>query len=762
MRFKALIAAMPLLLAGCGGEGASSGPIGAITAAVTQMAVSVAGPVATSPKAPVIFNASGSARPWHVISVQGANFGTNPTVQLAWGTTTQTVRPVSRIGDWLAVAVPGTAAGAVRLSITTPSGTTTEVFNAARAFHFDALQVAPGGTFRIFGRNLKFDSFEPTVTVGGAAATVDTAASTERMLVVRAPASLRPGTTANVTIDNGNGSGSSTAERTVAVVNGSGDPFGLGVGWTGMFTALGSRKVDVACSGDISAAAQDAVNSVAAQGGGTVQIGAGTCTLSRGIGMRSDVVFSGAGRDATVLRYTGNYPFWAEGLQRVAVRNLTLQNGGVEEPALFKHNRSVVLQNVAFRLGRSRQMFLSENEDIAVVNCLFDQGEGVALQPPFLLDTGRGIVFQGNQTNLVVGSASFQRVSDAFINANIFQRDARQQNAPGTLHMMAIDFAERIAITANTFRTANGIITNRNRNDGESILTEGGGPNRTESIGTVASATATTIYDPRASLRTNPFGTGTLPANMGIAIVAGRGAGQTRGVTRVSSGTITVDEPWQLQPDSTSRYAAFVWGLQKAQIEDNVFLNMPRGIWLYQAAIRDVDLDGNMFRGSGGIYLRSFQDLSAGMFDPIYNVEATGNTVRNGNGGWAAHIAAIFVNRDARDYGIAMQGLRFIGNLVETSPNNLNLGTEEYAGSEGYFSMMRVENYSSYESGALPRILGTIFHGNTCVNCATDYRVGTGSAGTVISGAKRTNSKLLWENWRTTSSAELGTNTVVR
>ena len=59
-----------------------------------------------------------------------------------------------------------------------------------------------------------------------------------------------------------------------------------------------------------------------------------------------------------------------------------------------------------------------------------------------------------------------------------------------------MDFAHRIAVVGNTFDVLGGPIVNKMRNDGESFLTEGGGGRRTESLGTVANATATTLSDP--------------------------------------------------------------------------------------------------------------------------------------------------------------------------------------------------------------------------------------------------------------------------
>src|ERR1700680_2643643 len=42
-----------------------------------------------------------------------------------------------------------------------------------------------------------------------------------------------------ITVDNGNGTGPVQLDRTINVVSGSGDPFGLGIGWAAGFTFAG-------------------------------------------------------------------------------------------------------------------------------------------------------------------------------------------------------------------------------------------------------------------------------------------------------------------------------------------------------------------------------------------------------------------------------------------------------------------------------------------------------------------------------------------
>ena len=131
-----------------------------------------------------------------------------------------------------------------------------------------------------------------------------------------------------------------------------------------------------------------------------------------------------------------------------------------------------------------------------------------------------------------------------------------------------------------------------------------------------------------------------------MAIVAGKGAGQTRRVVSGNGSTLTVDRAWDSTPDTSSHYATFVWGLEKSLIKDNVLSQNPRGIWLYQTAVRDVDVVGNRMIEGGGIFLRAFQNLSNRMFMPLYNVVIANNQVVNTTGHWMSYVNATFANTD--------------------------------------------------------------------------------------------------------------------
>ncbi|MEP7098901.1 MAG: hypothetical protein ABI781_00235, partial [Burkholderiales bacterium] len=669
------------------------------------------GPIGQNP--PVVLNASSTAAAGDVVSLQGENFGSAPTVYLD-GAPGVPLEIVNRVGTgWLAVQIPAGAQGALILRVASSTGTSAQVkLNAARPLHLDALRLVPGGAFRVFGRNLRVTGATPSVTVDGIAATLDLARSDEHMLTALAPASLKATSAAVVLVDNGNGSGAAALDRTIdVVIEGSGDPFALGVGWGAAFSAIAGHTVNagsdarlpkkVVCNGssDDSGAVQAAIDLAAADGGGVVRLPAGRCRMAGGITLRSRVVVQGAGKAVTELVYESNYPVFGTQLDLSGVGNLTLTNAGsAGEGPLLKDSTRVFLQNLRVRLMSSRQMYLTGNRHFVVANSEFEQSGSISHQGPYTFSNSSGLVFEGNTTRWLDGAPTFARMHDSYVHANRFTRDAAAQNAGGTVHSLVIDFGHRIAVVGNTFDVVNGPITNLARNDGETILSEGGGAQRTENLGNVASAGSKTLSDPANNLQVDPFDEGVIPENYGVAIVGGKGAGQTRRVVAYTRPTLTVDRDWDIVPDASSRYATFVWGLEKALIKGNTLSQNPRGIWLYHTAVRDVDVIGNSISEGGGIYLRSYQNLSTRSFMPIYNVLIARNSVVNTLRQWGSYINSVFVNADARAFGIATLGVEMRANQVTANVPNLSNPMEEYAGTEGIMNMMRVENYESYES----------------------------------------------------------------
>lgn len=694
------------------------------------------------PAIPVIFNAPLSARPGDIVGLQGEYFGDEPviTLQSSAEMDGQNLQVVNKFGTgWVSFKIPDSALGALVVVVSNGGAHSAPIpLNAARAYHLDAMQIVPRGALRVFGRNLRLQGFQPRLFIDGLQAKVDWDASNEHMLVATAPAQLKPSASARITVDNGNGTGPSTLDRKIEVLSGSGDPFNLGVGWAAGFGAIATRVNKVACSGvnDDTPGLQAAIDQLAGSGGGVLQLPSGVCRLSGSLKLKSHVVLQGAGKDHTLLRYEANYPLFGRALTLAGVRELSVvnMNGRIESP-LLQNSERVFFQHVRFSLAGGIQMFLTGNKNFAVLGCDFLQPKNPSDNGPYHIAANAGLVFLRNTTTFANGSPTFARTHDAYIAHNRFTRDARENlNSKGVIHSFAMDFAYRIAVSNNTFDVLGGPITNKTRNDGETFLTEGGAGSRTENLGVVAEATFVTVTDKSNKINVYPFAGQELPENYGIAIVGGHGAGQMRQVIGYQNSTITVDRPWDLVPDNTSRYVTFVYGLEKSIIKDNTLTDNPRGIWIYQTAAREVDITGNKILQGGGIYLRAFQSLKDRLFMPIYGVRIDGNTIINSDNEWASYIALRFVRTDAVEFGIGTIGIEVRRNTLTANNPNISLPHEEVADREGFTNRMHAEGPTQAINKDQTRLLGSIFQDNSCFGCNTAFMIRDGAKATVLDG----------------------------
>ncbi len=694
---------------------------------------------------PKIFNASQEARGGDIISIQGAYLDRSTVASLEGPDGSSTKLPiVNRVDDLqVSVQLPPTLVDPVLLRLKNDNGTSGIVrLNAARPQHIDATRVVPGGRVRLFGRKLKVAGHEPRMTVDQQPAAIDIDASTETMLVATVPVGARPTNRAEIEVDNGNGTGAAKLMAPVSIENGSGDPLSLGVGWAAGFDFVQHVvRADATCDGnsDVTAAIQDAVHRAGSDGGGVVSLPEGTCRIAGTINLSSKVVLRGAGQERTKLVYEGNYPIFAQGLDLVGLQDLQLRNAGaVEEGMLWRDNTRSVIQRVTFDMQKSRQWFLVDNRDFIFDNNTINQTDSYNEQNPYRFDRSSGLVFSNNKSTNTAGSPTFQFVHDAAFIGNHITRDAsRQDESPVVAHhQFVIDFAYRVSIIGNHFDVINGPVTNTLRNDGETILVEGGGPLRTEQAGTVAEASAKTLTDPNTVINLDPFKTG-LPWNYAVAIVSGKGAGQTRRITGYRNSTLEVDRDWDLIPDAGTHFATFVWGLDDVLIDGNTLSDNPRGIWLYSCSVRDVFITNNRIMNGGGIYLRSFQILKQNWFNMQLNTVITDNTIENDTGRWMSYLMLENVRSDPLAFGIGNLGTEVRRNSIVANVPNVTSQTEEYASREGYVALVHSEGGAGL-SGDIPATVAPIFQNNSCTNCATSFVVGTGVYGADIAGNRQT------------------------
>ncbi len=112
---------------------------------------------------PSILNVSSDVRPGDIISIQGAHFDMTSRVWLrgANGGVATQLAVVNQLGDeWLAAQIPQEWAGAMIMWVSNSAGASSSIkLNGAVPLNLDALQLVPGGAFKVLGQNLLMACF---------------------------------------------------------------------------------------------------------------------------------------------------------------------------------------------------------------------------------------------------------------------------------------------------------------------------------------------------------------------------------------------------------------------------------------------------------------------------------------------------------------------------------------------------------------------------------------------------------------------------
>jgi Pectate lyase superfamily protein len=727
--------------------------------------------------APVIFNYSLSGKAGDVIGLQGSRFGSNPQVFLSRPSNSPIqMKVVNKGNNYVAVMIPESESlGLYKIQVSDGTNSSKEVYlNRAHAMSFDTPEIAANGTFRIFGRNLLLPGATPTVrfvnpsTGASLNATVMTTGSDAYVLKVTAPSGITPGVLYDVYVSNGHGGkvGETKADKTLLGLKGGTDHWQLGVPWAGdydfynnVYNVKTDPRLSIHAVGDgvhdDQAAIQNAISVAAKAGGGVVRLPAGTYKLAMitkdvGIRMASRVVLEGEGRDKTIIKYgygsnpstTGGYAvIWPDKTSVAGIADLTIQNlnekgNWLKTMAKSGNVSQLFIQRVGFDMSWAEGIFMHAQKKLVIQNSVFTHTFN-QVNPqnriPLVLDDNMHMVFRGNRVTHATGWYAFNKVSNSTIENNRFTRDGSYKAVQDCCRNLNLNFTTDITLLNNTFDVINGPIVGHN--DGETILSEGGGAKRTdESIGTVSSAGSQTLQDSSKNWNSSTFTNKAI-----VTIVSGKGTGQWRTITGLASNnTLKLDRPWDVIPESGSHYATFGWSAANWIVKGNTLTDNPRGIMLYSASSRDVAIVGNTLVNNGGIYLRTDQRSAANTHTVIYNVQILNNKVSNTNNLRGAYIGNIsaHVNKETT-FGVGLIGLEIRDNTLtaytpNTKPNTGQFGDEPI--SEGYRNLVRYEYGSTtpFKEIGQPALLGTIFQGNTANNSDNSFQVSTGAYQTTI------------------------------
>jgi hypothetical protein len=755
---------------------------------------------------PVILNASETARAGDVVYLQGSAFGQSPRVQFLRNSLWVALPPLSVGPDIVTAQIPLDTKPEVDLFAMRVSGdgkvwSNPVLINEPVVMHFASAEVVPQGEVRVFGRNL-YLSRRPSArfvdTHGGAsfpATVVATPASYE--LLLRAPPDLVPGHSYAIYLSNGftnksNSDGEAKSQTTLLCKPSGRDYWQIGVPWAPSLdfyqnvynvrtdSRLKAHALGDGVSNDLPAI-QEAISAATKAGGGVVFLPAATYKVEFpsgcGIGLMPRVVLSGAGASKTIIKYgygpapqSGGYAvcFASEesGVTDVTFTNVN-ESGHWPQSALGVNCKKLFIQRTGWDIGTSQWITLTQTDDLAIENTTITQGVDSQFNynGPLELSGSSHFLIKGNSITYAVGGIDFGRMNDGVFEDNTIMRDASVHvPSSAVTHVISANFTSNFAVLRNQFITTG---TLQEQNDGETILSEGGGPERPkEARGTVSSSKGLKVIDENSALSSeimNP----TFTARPVVAIVSGPANGQWRNLTGISDEgrEMLLDKPWTVDPSPGSHYAIVNWSAANWIIAANTMSNNTKGIEFFNASAHDVLVENNTMTDNSGIMISPDQRLQ-GEFNVVYHVEIRDNLIVDSMRLRPAYVALV-PREDSQTsaFGTALLGLSIRGNkLVAASPNTfVRHSDDEKAVVEGFNCYWQWQTTTKKLTDSdVPVLLGTIFQGNTVTNSRVAFYLNSGSSDTTIDGTRTNNVDTLLRDDVIPGATHASLRTVVR
>ena len=484
------------------------------------------------------------------------------------------------------------------------------------------------------------------------------------------------------------------------------DPLHLGVAWAKDFKW--SRVYNVADygatpndPGDVTAQVQAAVDAAEQAGGGVVYFPNGSYNIKQ-IKIGSGVVLEGQDEYGTKLVYTGSGGNFIDTkgdgslggvaqLQGIAHLSLLLSDPQVRPDTFiwFGQPWGDAFGNVALR-NANRLFCVGVNIDYPYDNKgASGTGRGIG----FLFIGRERVVMKDNHfvgwnaNNLITAMSQYFTLKNNYFeyatgyvhgmstysfyeNNKVIIHPEFNQDSHGL-------FARADAYIANNYVQGAGSGAN-DTNDGEGICVEG--PGSLFGAGAVLKATPTSLQaapltplSPEMALQ---FG------ELSVVITDGRGLGQMRRVASVdaSAGTIHVDKPFDITPDSSSRYT-LITPLENFTVYKNTLVDNAKGIWPFGNNYDGLIADNTMI-DTRGIFLYAVSGAEG--FSMDYFVRAARNSVegisRRGNvagigigtGRWGNNGDFMGV----QTYGTEFRDNSIVGDNTAVFGNEVNFGAE--------------------------------------------------------------------------------------
>ena len=605
-----------------------------------------------------IFWHSETALPGEDLSIQGY-FPADATVRMAFPDTSRyiTLPVVVQAANIAIVQLPPSLAfGVYTLWVQTATARSATVHvNKVRATAFDSPVIYANGPLRIKGQNLQYGSVRPSVrfvsqTDGTVCYGTPVAEDSDAYsLRLTAPPDLVTGQSYKVFVNNGydpsvDGVQVIDEEQgtayVITAIAPQEDIYDLRVGWSAKFsppTVTTLTGFNNNQTGFI-AAWQSAVNAF-----NEVRLPDGDYNLSEGtagswtpINIPSNSVTRAVNNGKVKFNFGTTYSkviFIAPNVAQVGFIGIGFNSTNTSSSAAglgLNQGNFVFLKNCTFNAQKAQCFWSESGMGLLIDNCVFD-GYGSADNTSFLrTDNYNYVTVRGSKTR-GFNSIQLLRTSKFWVFGNTLLRDWNRPKAQvsDTIHYLVIDYVKSGYVAHNQFLLTGAVARDGNgkplHNDGEPIIAEVTMTERGDyRNGPVSSAGASTLTDSTAS-----FPAFIRPTS--VAIVKGKGLGQTRKVVSNTNTVLTLDKAWDIVPDATSIYQTFNWCLENVAIVGNNFERNQRGITIYHAPTRGLYIVSNQFINSGAIDLTLIQqtDGTARLMIPTYNVNVLDNTANS-------------------------------------------------------------------------------------------------------------------------------------
>lgn len=751
----------------------------------------------------ILYKISDEIAPSESFQLYGENLYYTSAVSVCSTTTDEsfTLTPIQRDteGHFLSVLLPAEASGGVyTVSVTNGHGTSNKLLlNQPRPFWVAESDVLMQGmTAKLIGTNLAPENFgaKGTTQVKLRVNDTDYPAQVTKQepykLEFNVPETAEGACTVFLSSDGINWTELDN-EQELTLRRASSDPYGLGVGWARDYNYSNKVNVkDYGAKGDgvtsDYAAFVNAMTTLKELGGGILYVPKGKYVLQH-LSLLDGVILEGESRTETILLFPAEYTQskfiyndTTNGQNgRQGITNLTIKGESLTTDS-FRDYVIHLFDNDSTDDIYYKDFFI---KDVTVELPLAAKGtdeDGRTYRMMYRADISKNFLMKncdmkGTRAGFMPIAADYATVTDCTMEAVASSLEstgcyALFENNTITLHPEYRDcednayYAQGIFTRShfyaaeNTFKNlgTDGITEDNISNDGEIICSENPNGGTVKMAGSIAAATETTatlsaltyIKDEETQQKAlQTYGTlgleeNDLTAKWGsyyLEIIDGRGLGQYRRVTAIDNGTVTLDKPWDVVPDSGSKFLLMTMTAQSVMYKNRAS-NAQKGFWLYGGS-QDCIIADNVGGNVGGSFSVGFDVRGSYRRMPAYFITIKNNTFTGCAAGRNHCAIASTVACETQEplgyssYGTVIKGNSMTGANQTPQAWNKDNGVDPYFSEAPNKNGIVIGNTAPYGEPERSVVKAVTIENNTLTDMTDGITVmGRGTSGVLLTG----------------------------